>query len=293
MCHAYNLRVIAPYWDTKLKVLAPSDGVLLRLLRSGNYHEYRELKFVYGLVDGSSSMIDIGANVGFWSLVLGSIAKSRSGKIYAFEPTPASFLDLRVNMLLNGFDDRSVVTIPLAVGDKDGEVVLNCYEEIGSGGGWNTIGVPYMTNSGGGLLHPRPITVNVTTLDTWWTRSERPQCEFVKIDVEGYERNVLKGASAFMAKHRSNPNFLMMMEVNRAALESAGSTVAGVWDEITALGLQVAVLNEMPHGSSTLRELRSEEFARLSSANVFLCFSVELLNRRIINGSASRYLNPT
>lgn len=135
---------------------------------------------------------------------------------------------------------------------------------------------------------PKPVAVKVTTLDSWWRRTGCPQCDFVKIDVEGFERHVLKGASSFIAGHRNNTNCLVMMEVNRPALESAGSSVTEVWNEIAALGLQVAMLDEMADGAAAMRALNSEQFSMLSGANIFLCPSVELLNPRIANGSALR-----
>lgn len=277
----YDLRIVAPYSsDPQLRLLAPNDGVLVSLLRGKCYHEETELDFVCRLIDCSSNMIDIGANVGFWTLVLAQTVRNGTGRVYAFEPTPETFRDLRANLSLNGLGEDSVKTLSSALGDAIGASALHCYRTNGSSG-WNTLGNPWVMDRGIGALVPTDcITVDVITVDDWWRKAGRPQCDFVKIDVEGYEPRVLSGARDFIEAHIGNRRFLMMLEVNPQALASAGSSVAALWEQIAHLGFEVGLLYASSGKPPVLRALGKEEFSGLTWANCFLCHSIDETNAR-------------
>jgi predicted methyltransferase len=71
--------------DLQLRVLAQNDGVLVSLLQGKCYHEETELNFVRRLIASSSNMVDVGANVGFWTVVLAQIVSSGTGRVVAFD----------------------------------------------------------------------------------------------------------------------------------------------------------------------------------------------------------------
>jgi FkbM family methyltransferase len=135
------------------------------------------------LLKPGATFVDIGANVGFMSVIAARLIGSK-GTVFAFEPVPENAHLIRHNASINNF--RNIETIEKAVSDMSGS------EEL------------YLArHSGGAALKkagPPPdatgvIPVDVTTIDLFV--ATRPMfCPiFVKIDVEGAELAVLKGMS--------------------------------------------------------------------------------------------------
>jgi FkbM family methyltransferase len=136
-------------------------------------------------------MLDIGANVGFYSLAAAA-ASGGEARIVAFEPTPDVAAMLRASVALNGFCAIDVHQV--ALGAAPGELILasgpdSALNRIVSGGE----GMP----------------VEIRTLDAVAQSEGLEGVDFVKLDVEGAEAAVLEGARRFFA--RESP--LVMFEV--------------------------------------------------------------------------------
>lgn len=139
-----------------------------------NGYEHALIHWAANMMDPSKVFVDVGAHVGTWSLVF---AKKCVG-VHSFEPTPRTFNYLCGNIALNNQDDR-IVTHNVALADKEGRMPI--YKESDGGGG----------NS---LLQMRNRTptwmVDVKTLDSFGLTN----VGMIKIDVEGFEKNVIQGA---------------------------------------------------------------------------------------------------
>jgi len=111
-----------------------------------------------------------------------------AGKVYAFEPQNRVFSLLAANMALNGIDH--VECIRAALGALDGEVMIG------------DLPADRPANYGGASLKDLKGTVRtpVYALDSFL--GDVPHVELIKIDVEGMELDVLKGARELIAKHR-------------------------------------------------------------------------------------------
>ena len=126
------------------------------------------------------SFVDIGANAGFYSVMFA--IKNLTAHVVAFEPDPGNYARLVANLRANGLTER-VDARPVALGDSAGEATL--YEGAKWNRGESTIAEPEQT--------PREFTHRV--------RQVRFDDEFawagkslvVKMDVEGYEFNVIAG----------------------------------------------------------------------------------------------------
>lgn len=123
---------------------------------------------------------DVGANIGYFSLLAASIGV---GRVVAFEPLEELAQRAEGNVALNGFGDV-VRVVHLALGDALGSAQ---YEP---GPDWN---------SGAGRILPKAVpregvTVQVTTLDDFLSETESAPPTVMKIDVEGFESKVLRGA---------------------------------------------------------------------------------------------------
>jgi FkbM family methyltransferase len=130
--------------------------------------------------------IDVGASIGFFSLLAARIAGPR-GLVIAFEPQPAAAESIRRNAVLN--DLPTVTVVESAVSSEVGQLL---FEDVGRATAHVVVG----ERPDDGTLQVASIT-----LDTYLERN-RIVPDVVKIDVEGHEQAVLKGMRAMLAAAR-------------------------------------------------------------------------------------------
>lgn len=142
-------------------------------------HEYEDMLLTVHLLRAGDLMLDIGANVGSYTVLGAGVARAT---VWAFEPDPATMAHCRRNVELNQLEGR-VVLHTLALGEEDGEVPFT----IGN----DTVNrIAEATDA-----HSR--TVRMRTLDTMVGQSEPL---LIKLDVEGAEERVLAGAGQTLAR---------------------------------------------------------------------------------------------
>lgn len=130
-----------------------------------------------------SVVFDVGANVGFYTL-LASVLVGGRGRVFAFEPLPRNLGYLKKHLEINGINNVSV--IEGAVSDCDG--VANFDEG---------------PNHAMGRLAPGGrLAVRTVSLDEMMRRGELPSPDCMKIDVEGGEMLVLSGAKVLLENSR-------------------------------------------------------------------------------------------
>lgn len=138
-----------------------------------------ESRLVRGLLAPGMRVADVGANIGYYLLLVES-AVGPDGRVICFEPEPANLRELRRNVLANGFANVEVVAA--AAGAADGEVALRS-------------GINAAVVADGEGEHRVPMV----RLDA--VLAGRPP-DLLKIDVEGYEGHVLAGARGILAERR-------------------------------------------------------------------------------------------
>jgi len=126
-------------------------------------------------------VLDIGASIGWFSLVLSTGARPR---IYAFEPSPQTYRLLAENILLN--DKGNVIPVNMAVDESGGRKPLFLYKDCNQGR-HSLIKAP---------KHISSVEVASVSLDDFISRNalEGKAVKLLKIDTEGGELRVLKGA---------------------------------------------------------------------------------------------------
>jgi FkbM family methyltransferase len=168
---------------------------------AAHYHEIQQLAgFASGIV------VDIGANVGSHSIVW-----SRSPKvehIHAFEPHPRTFLNLCANLLLN--DTRGVKTHECALGAYNGAALLSDYDDSQKHFNMGSYVATKIGEDLTSLAQDVLIPVEMRTLDSF----ALSPVHFIKIDTEGYEFEILRGASGTLK--RESP--IVFVEVHYQAL---------------------------------------------------------------------------
>jgi FkbM family methyltransferase len=128
-----------------------------------------------------SVVYDVGANIGFFSLIAGRLGAT----VHAFEPVPENVIAIRENAALN---DLLIEVHETAVADYDGRSTVSLPDEAS----WS-----HLTDLGEHPDATRTIDVAVTTLDAFGGAPD-----VVKIDVEGYEVEVLKGMTGLLTAAR-------------------------------------------------------------------------------------------
>jgi FkbM family methyltransferase len=173
-----------------------TDAVIGRSLdRYGEYCQ-GEVDLFAQVVRAGDVAVDVGAHIGAHTVPLAHAVTSR-GAVVAFEPQRILFQCLCANVALNGLDN--VRTRHAAVGRRPGRVRVPQID-YAAGGNFGGLG---LTNRQGGEQ------VELTTLDSLGLTA----CNFVKIDVEGMESQVIDGAGALIGRFRP----VLYVENNRQA----------------------------------------------------------------------------
>jgi len=173
-------------------------------LRTGTF-EKDELTFVGRFLRPGMTVLDIGAHHGLYTL-LASKRVASSGRVFSFEPSPRERRKLRIHLALNLCLNVEVQS--LALGAQDATADLFVVQ--GSETGCNSLRPPI---AAGGTS---PVSVHVTTLDHWLQTAKLSLVDFIKLDVEGAELDVLKGA-ADLLNRRPRPVILAEVQDVRTA----------------------------------------------------------------------------
>lgn len=176
--------------------LMDQDFICDSIIQGG--YEVPECSFVEHFVKPGMTVLDIGAHRGFHSLLLSKRFGS-NGRLLSFEPSPADARRLRLHLRINFC--RNAEVFECALGDQDGSAELYTVPE----------------NSVLNSLRP-PDTqfrtsrkkVEVRTLDDALSKARAERVDFVKLDVEGGELAVLKGAQQLLS---NSPRPVVLCEV--------------------------------------------------------------------------------
>lgn len=166
-----------------------------------NDYERFSLDLLNVLVEEGTTVIDIGAHYGIYSL----LSAQRAGQVFAFEPVAENFSILQKNIADNAF--KNITVINKAVSDSDGEVTFN---------------VPWASDSAGFYEHPNAESIRKVKVQTAAIDSALPNVDdlsFVKIDTEGHEIHVLEGMQQILKR---NKKAKLLVEFNPECLQNAG-----------------------------------------------------------------------
>ena len=193
----------------------------LNILRG--HYERDEIQFVRAVLKPGDSAIDVGAHIGFFTMQMAA-AVGPEGRVYAFEPLDLNADLLEQSVAENGFGGR-VDFRRAAAGAAPGMATLTFpVETLNSGGA-------YLLRDGTApLAGHRKKEVPVVALDALDLR--RP-VRLIKMDVEGAEPQVLRGAASLLQRDRP----LILSELHPTQLERAsGITASQFLAQIDAFG---------------------------------------------------------
>jgi FkbM family methyltransferase len=157
---------------------------------TGGNVDWGSEKLLYSLIGGNGVFLDVGANIGYYSLYFAPKVSS----VFSFEPDPRVRLSLERNVR----NKSKIEVIPYAVGATEGKArfVLEQDSEIS-----------HLSAIGGD--NDKQIEVEVTTIDAF-VAARRLKVEAIKIDAEGHDIEVIKGALTTLTEQK--PVVLMECE---------------------------------------------------------------------------------
>jgi FkbM family methyltransferase len=139
--------------------------------------------------------------------------------VYAAEPEPANYLCLVENVVANQLQGF-VLPDRVAIGASDGEATLRVRGQIGT------------HHLVAGATEATDIVVPMRTLDSWTAQLgiDAASIGFVKVDTQGWEPNVLRGAPRLLA----HKHIAWQIEVSPALLKQAGFSTRALLEQLTA-----------------------------------------------------------
>jgi FkbM family methyltransferase len=205
------------------------DCLIQRSLYYLSVFEVQETQWLKPRVRPDWVFFDVGANFGYYSMIVSAVSQARA-RVYAFEPLTSNFHLLARNKSLNAFD--RIHALKVALSDQTGEVDFL---------------VPPLSCSGVGRIVDGPVDdsngyvdkVQTTTLDAFVAQRDVQRLDFLKIDVEGAELRVLRGASASLRRFRPT----IMIEFFPQGLASMHTSAGELLDTLHALGYATFRIN--------------------------------------------------
>jgi FkbM family methyltransferase len=206
---------------------APGDlSVSASLLASGGDWEPHIRRYLESVVQPDWVCLDIGANIGVHTLSLGALA--HDGRVVAFEADAANFALLARNAEALGRKRASIEPVHVALWDSQGTLICGGADELA---GCSFVADDVSDRSSverrlrsvvaseaidGTELHMRLTEVPALTLDSWMEQNPLPHLNLIKLDVEGAEARVIRGADATLRRHRP----ILVVEYNPSCAEA-------------------------------------------------------------------------
>lgn len=206
---------VARYWWLKLRgqdvhTVSVQGSMMTLNIRDRGIHsdlfinrirEPQATQYLQSIIRPEWVVADIGANIGYYALMQGKTVR----RVYALEPSVDNYKALTANVLLNGYGEV-ITCYNTAVGDRSGSAGFY----LAGACNWNRIAV------GDDRVDTQ---VPMTTLDEFVKENvEGGAVDFLRMDVEGYEMDILRGGNGVLKEVRPR----MFIEVHRDLLRDYG-----------------------------------------------------------------------
>ncbi len=173
-------------------------------LASMGVYEPAEVALVRSQVKQGDTVLDIGANIGYYSLIFAELVGD-TGKVYAFEPDPSNFALLCQNIELNDYDNIE----PIQKAVSNDNTVLNLHLCDANYG---------MHRIYDSICCSEQVEVEAIRLDDFFA-DFKGAINFIKMDIEGAEYAALQGMQQLLTQHQA---VKLLMEFSPAALFEFG-----------------------------------------------------------------------
>lgn len=216
--HASLWRRELKVWNQRVRAASLDRLVFLALHRTGLLGA-EEAQLLRKLVGEGTQVVDIGANIGLYTLLLSQLV-GNAGRVFAFEPEPNLFSTLCDNCATNAA--LNVTPFQCAAGDANGRAI---FQRSPFNSGDNRLG------HGGSSAST--VEVPVARLDDVLTAR---QVQFIKLDVQGHEFAALNGMQEVIA---SSPDVRVLFEFWPAGLRAANTRPESLLDFFRERGFEL------------------------------------------------------
>lgn len=202
-------------------------------------YEKENIEFLSVHCKKNDVVIDIGAHIGLMSVICAKLVGAQ-GKVYSFEPTPKTYSILQKIIKLNHVES---IVLPLnkAVSDQKGS--LPFYIDDYEGSNANSLVI-------NNHRERHAISIDLTSVDIFYQEFNIEKIDILKIDAEGTELDVLKGAIQVIKKFHPK----IILAIHPQLIKNNNQTIAEIYDLIYSLNYHVIFKK---------RKLSKEEFCQI------------------------------
>jgi len=187
------------------------------------HHQELIPAFAPYLPDGAV-VFDVGAHAGQFSKLFSR--QVRSGRVYAFEPSPYTLSLLRRTLGWNRV--RNVTIVETGLSDSDGEAALSTPIKKSGVRGFGLASLAGVSSG----RDKSDETVRLQTIDGFVERQGVQRLDFLKADIEGWEAHMLRGGLKAIARFKPT----LYLEISEEALGRAGDKPSDIWAMLQPLG---------------------------------------------------------
>ena len=215
-----------------------------------------------------NTIVDIGAHIGYHTLYFSEIVKENEGYVYAFEPQPQNYYLLNKN--INNNNLKNVIPYDYACSDCECEskiAIASLNESINMG--------DFTLNHN--INDNKYYNVKCVRLDD----IINTQIDVIKIDVQGWEQNVLNGSKKIVSNYKP----LLIIEIEEHQLNRNGLTSEKLIKQLRNLGYYIYYLDyKYPSDHICIHETKLEEFNEYFKHFIFEHNETNTINNNILYG---------
>ena len=250
------------------------DGRTIRFYPEGqiskriftNSFENHQVTAFQRIIKPGMIVVDAGANIGLYSLIASKIAGLK-GKVFSFEPSKETFKRLENNIKLNNF--HNITAVNEGLGDKPNEKLI-LRQDSGYGDAerylFSSNEAPDIELENIALKNEEEIIID--TVDSNLYKRDVKKIDFLKIDTEGFEYYILKGAKQVL---RNSPEIVMLMECTPFGTARANSSQKEVFKILKDNNLNIFYWN-------TVLNDWSDDDGIYNAGDVWVCKNINQLN---------------
>jgi FkbM family methyltransferase len=224
------------------------DSVVSPSLWQWGLFEPFETELILSLTGKGDTVLDIGANIGYYTLLLARKV-GPTGQVYAFEPDEENFALLKRNVEVNGY--TNVVLEKKAVADRTGPATLFLSPENRG---------DHQTYASAAEGDRQQVAIETVCLDEYGPLRDRT-VDLIKMDIQGAEARAVAGMTGLL---RNNPHCRLITEFWPHGLRNAGSDPRAYLEALGRLGF---TLHDVPEeGHSPVAPVGAEELMHVYRA---------------------------
>lgn len=179
-----------------------------------------EIRSALRLIEKESIVLDVGANIGFWSVPLARHLTGR-GRLHSFEPVPSNFGRLAENIRKNNLNEKTCLH-QSGLSDRNGPAQISLWNELGAETG-NAAIIANAERSG----FSQSVAITVNRLDDILDSLQIGRVDFIKADIEGHEDRFLAGAAETIKRFRP----ILYVEINKPYYQQRGLDAPAIFEE--------------------------------------------------------------